>query len=87
MLRNLDRLSGIYDSLEYLISSDNGRGPAETKAEMIEDIAALIIRELKKDGITDAVCNDLEKHAYSVNDHISDPMLRNMDIFAGTYPL
>ena len=80
-LRDLERLSGIYDSLEYLISSDNDNGKAATKAGMIEDIAALIIRELKADGLTDANCNELEKHAYSVNDHIQDGMIRNMGIF------
>lgn len=82
-LSKLKRLGNLYDSLEFLISSDNGVKLAQTKSEMVEDIAALIIRELKADGITEAVCNDLEKHAYSVNDHIKDGNLRNMDIFAG----
>jgi hypothetical protein len=82
-LKELERLSGLYESLEYLISSDNDGGKAVTKAGMTEDIAALIIRELKADGLTDATCNELEKHAYSVNDHIKDGMIRNMDIFEG----
>ena len=82
-LKTLDRLGNMYDSLEFLISSDNDGKRANTKQEMIEDMAALIIRELKADGVTDAVCNDLEKHAYSVNDHIKDGNLRNLDIFSG----
>ena len=80
-LKDLEKLSNLYDSLEYLISSDNEGNKSQTKSEMIEDIAALVIKEIKAYGITDAVCNDLEKHAYSVNDHISDGILRNMDIF------
>lgn len=82
-LKELERLGNLYDSLEYLISSGNEGKEADTKAGMIEDIAALVIRELKEEGLSDAVCSDLEKHAYSVNDHIKDGTLRNMDIFAG----
>ena len=82
-LKDLKRLGNMYDSFEFLISSDNEKKNAQMKSEMIEDIAALIIRELKNDGLTQAVCNELEKHAYSVNDYIQEGNLRNMDIFAG----
>ena len=82
-IRELSRLGNLYDSLEYLISSDNDEKRALVKAGMIEDVAALVVKELKEEGITDATCFDLEKHAYSVNDHIGDGMLRNLDIFAG----
>ena len=79
-LRDLPRLGNLYDSLEYLISSDNDGKRALTKSNMIEDIAALIIKEMKSENLTDATCNYLEKHAYSVNDHIKDGTLRNMSI-------
>lgn len=79
-LRDLPRLGNLYDSLEYFISSDNDGKRAFTKSNMIEDIAALIIKEMKSENLTDATCNDLEKHAYSVNDHIKDGTLRNMSI-------
>ena len=79
-LKDLTRLGNIYDSLEYLICSDNDGKHAVTKASMIEDIAAVIIKELKAEGLTSSSCNDLEKHAYAVNDHIKDGTLRNMGI-------
>ena len=79
-LRDLPRLGNLYDSLEYMISSDNDGKRALTKSNMTEDIAALIIKEMKSENLTDATCNDLEKHAYSVNDHIKDGTLRNMSI-------
>ena len=82
-LKDLDRLGNLYDSLEYLISSDNDAKKADVKYGMIEDVAALMIKELKDESLSDATCFDLEKHAYSVNDRISDGMLRTMDIFAG----
>ena len=34
-------------------------------------------------GLTQANCGDLEKHAYSVNDGIADGDLRNAHILAG----
>lgn len=77
-LRKLPKLSNLADTLEFLISSDNEIG--ETKAEIIEDIAKMVIEELQEQNITDAICLDLEKHAYSVNDKVSDEQIRNMHI-------
>ena len=81
-LRELDRLSVTAELLEYLISSDNDENNAEEKIKVIEGIAADIIDELNEQGITKAVCMDLEKHAYSVNDMVGDLTLRNMHILA-----
>ena len=33
-------------------------------------------------GLTKAICGDLEKHAYSVNDRVSDANLRNLPVLA-----
>lgn len=67
-------------SLEYLISSENTDENSKLKYDMIEDIASLIIEQLKTRSLTDGICNDLEKHAYSVNDRISDNDIRNRNI-------
>ena len=37
---------------------------------------------LMDDGLTQANCGDLEKHAYSVNDGIAEAQLRNLHILA-----
>ena len=81
--RELPFMGSLSDSFEYLISSDNSGSNATTKSEMIEDIAAIVINELKKRSLTQAVCNDLSKHAYSVNDLVRDNTLRTMNIFSG----
>ena len=83
-LRALPFLSDLADTLEFLITSDNDRATSATKAEIIEDVAGIFIRALQEQELTDATCGDLAKHAYSVNDSITDPQLRNMNIFAGT---
>ena len=68
-LRALPKLSIEAELLEYLITTDNDAALAEEKQNVIQ-------------GITKAICGDLEKHAYSVNDMIADPAIRNMHILA-----
>lgn len=50
------------------------------KSCLIEEISSDIIGKLKDQGLTGTVCGDLEKHAYSVNDHIENGEIRNMHI-------
>ncbi len=82
-LRDLPNGEFIADSLEFLISTDNSSENANIKNEIINNIAEEIISILKQKDITKATCNDLEKHAYSVNDFIKDGGLRNSNILLG----
>lgn len=82
-MRELEKLSELADTFEFLISSDNEPATASAKADIVEDIASMIITELQNQGLTDAVCGDLEKHAYSVNDKIASAKLRTVHIMAG----
>ena len=81
-LRALPCLPQLGDTLEYLLTSENGEKEAETKCLVIEDVAALVIGALQEQGLTKAVCGDLEKHAYSVNDGVGDPAIRNLHVLA-----
>ena len=80
-LRRLPKLSLEAELLEYLLTSDNDQN-AEEKYTVIEGIAADVIDELIHQDLTKAVCGDLEKHAYSLNDSITDPGLRNLHILS-----
>ncbi len=82
-LRDLSGGEFIADSLEFLISTDNSFENANIKNEIINNVAEAIIDILKRKEITKATCNDLEKHAYSVNDFIKDGSLRNTHILFG----
>ncbi|MBQ6470259.1 MAG: DUF4037 domain-containing protein [Lachnospiraceae bacterium] len=84
-LRSLPLLSLEDVLFEYLLTSDNGEN-AEEKYNVMEGIASDIIDVLTDQALTKAICGDLEKHAYSVNDGISDASLRNMHILAGIGP-
>ena len=79
-LRELPKFSELSYSLEYIISSENNKETSVLKYDMIEDISSLLIAELKAQNLSDAICGDLEKHAYSVNDKISDSSIRNKNI-------
>ena len=82
-MRSLPRLSIQAELLEYLLTSDNEEPQAEEKIRVIEGICSDVIEELMEQELTKAICGDMEKHAYSVNDQISDPTVRNWHILAG----
>ena len=79
-LRRLPKLSLTAETLEYLLTTGNDPELAESKYDMIESTAADVIDELQNQGLTKAICGDLEKHAYSVNDGIEDGDVRNLNI-------
>lgn len=82
-LRNLEGAKDLADKLSFILFGDNHDGRvAEKKYNMIEMIASDVITMLQDNNITKAICADLEKHAYSVNDMISDSSIRNMHILA-----
>ena len=78
-LTELQKLSELYGELEYLISSGNGE-EADGKTSIIESVCARVIAELRAEGLTDARGEDIEAHAYAVNDRISDGGVRNLHI-------
>ena len=79
-LRALPLLSELEETLELLLTTDNGPNMAQAKADLVEDTASRLITALQDASLTDAICGDLEKHAYSVNDHVQDASLRNANI-------
>ena len=81
-MKALPVLPGIADRLEYLMTTENTAGTVVEKADIIEDIASEVIAVLSEQELTQAVCGDLEKHAYSVNDSIEDPGIRNLHVMA-----
>ena len=79
-LRALPRMGELASPLEYLLTTPNEGEYAEIKADLIEETASAVIDELQRQDLTQAICGDLEKHAYSVNDSIADGEVRNLHI-------
>ncbi len=82
-LANLKILGSLGDALQALTELDNSPQNAKSKQEAIENIAMLLIDELKNQALTKTTGNDLEKHAYSILDGVKDNTLRNMHIMEG----
>ncbi|MBR5619401.1 MAG: DUF4037 domain-containing protein [Clostridia bacterium] len=79
-MRSLPELSELADTMECLLTTDNDEPMDSVKQELIEDTASAVIDVLQARALTEAVCTDLEKHAYSVNDRIEDASVRNLHI-------
>ena len=81
-LRELPLLSESARVLEYLLCTPNDEDTAQEKLQLMEELASQVISLLQDQQLTEAICGDLEKHAYSVNDRITNSELRNMHILA-----
>ncbi len=81
-MRALPKLSLLAELMEYLLTTGNGEETAREKQDVMEGIAADVIDELQSQKLTQAICGDLEKHAYSVQDGIADGEIRNLHILA-----
>ena len=82
-LRDLPRLSLEAEVLQYLICTDNDGDLPRAKQDVIDGVNRDVIDEMKRQKLSMADCDDPEKHAWSVNDAIADPGLRNAHILAG----
>ncbi len=82
-LRDLPILSELYPDLEYLISSGNDSDSSLKKVMVIEEVCSKITEQLKVQNLTTFGGTELEGHAYSVNNMISDGEIRNLHILYG----
>ena len=79
-LRSLSKLNGLAGPLEAILTGENSPSFAGEKKRLIEGTASAITEELKRQNLTRVDGEDLERHAYAVNDRIGDPEIRNMHI-------
>ncbi len=82
-MRSLEKLGFLEKWLSDMTQTDNTPANADDKIQKMEEISAFLIAAFREMGITQANCNQLETHAYSVLDSVRDSRLRNMHIMAG----
>jgi hypothetical protein len=77
-MRSLNSLGCLAGELENILLTP----PDETlKIELaVESFCAAVVTELKRQNITEAQCNYLETHAYSINDMIKNNEIRNLHV-------
>lgn len=80
-LRELIGTEELSKKLSFLLYGDNrNEATVKQKYTVIEEISSETIKKLKEQKLTQVISQDLESHAYSVNDKITDIIIRNMNI-------
>jgi len=82
-MRALETLGDLCEPLEFLLTGENGGEADALKAQLVEDICASVVRELRGEQLTHASGDYLEEHAFSVQEHIENPAIRAMHIMEG----
>ncbi len=82
-MRELPRLGTLADALEFLLTADNSEEGAMLKADIIEDICAQTVAELKAQKLTCGTWDYLEPHAFDIQSHIQNGEIRTLHIMEG----
>lgn len=76
----LGRLSDLRDALEFLLTAENDAPGQKIKAQVIEDICASVITELKEQKLTDGSWSYLEPHGFEIQERIELPAIKALHI-------
>lgn len=79
----LERLGDMRGALEYLLTGGNEAAEQETKAGVVEDVCAAVVRELQHQRLTCGNWNYMERHGLDMQEHICDPEIRALHVLEG----
>ena len=79
-MERLERLSELKEALEFLLVGEND---STLRQGVVEDICTQVIKELRRQGLTDSSSDYLEAHAFKVQERIESHALRSMHIMEG----
>ena len=82
-MEDLEKLSGMKDALEFLLTAENDEQGRILKSAVVEDICTSVAAELKVQHLTHGSWDYLEPHAFEIASHIQSPALRAMHIMEG----
>ncbi len=86
MFRGMDELEKLKDMkepLEFLLTADNDEAGKVTKAGVIEDICAAVIKELQLQKLSDGSWDYMEPHAFEIMERIEDSEIRALHLMEG----
>lgn len=79
-MESLPLLGGLKDALEFLLTGEND-GPGQTlKAQVVEDICAQTVGELRRQKLSCGSWDYLEPHAHDLMEHIENPQIRALHV-------
>ena len=82
-MRALETLGELAEPLEFLLTGENGGEGDALKSQLVEDICASVLRELRTQNLTHGGGDYLEQHAFEVQEHIENPAIRALHIMEG----
>ena len=80
--RALETLSELAQPMEQILTTGNDAANAFVKMQLIEQICRDVRSALTSQNLSDAQGDDLERHAYAVNNTIENSELRNLHILS-----
>ena len=82
-MAGLERLAGMKDALEFLLTAENDEQGCILKSAVVEDICAAVAAEVRAQHLSHGSWDYLEPHAFEIASHIESPQLRAMHIMEG----
>ncbi len=80
--RELEMLSELAQPMDQILTTGNDADNVSLKPDLIDHICAAVRSELLTQNLSDVQGDDLERHAYAVNNTIENAELRNLHILA-----
>ena len=68
------------EALEFLLTGENDAAGQTLKAQVVEDICAQVVGELRRQKLTCGSWDYLEPHAHDLMEHIENPQIRALHV-------
>lgn len=79
-MESLPLLGSLKDALEFLLTGENDPSGQTLKAQVVEDICAQTVGELRRQRLTCGSWDYLEPHAHDLMEHIENPQIRALHV-------
>lgn len=76
----LEKLGDLRETLEFLLTGENDEAGRKLKGELVEDVCAQVVKELRAQGLTCGSWDYLEPHALDLMEHIENPQIRALHV-------
>lgn len=79
-MESLPLLGSLKDALEFLLTGENDPSGQTLKAQVVEDVCAQTVGELRRQRLTCGSWDYLEPHAHDLMEHIENPQIRALHV-------
>ena len=79
-MEELEILGQLKEALEFLLTGENDGAGQRLKAQVVEDICAQVVGELRQQRLTCGSWDYLEPHAHDLMEHIENPQIRALHV-------